>query len=295
MRGGSAPKIRQGGLANSLEWSTSTSLCNWLWPHTFSLLCFTPPQANNIHHVCATFSPNITGSRSALCFSYQSTDYAPLFYSVTCHLLYSIYRPASANLKKGSPEYAGLARSGRAWENFFKPENIDPYLQAQSDLKQTLTSIDELKEWYQEHDEAKTTILRALNPLHIGDSAVIFDKLEKQVFYNIDSLDTISTSEISKLALPTPEELLPGKNSKQVSELRNHIFVSRYITEVALNNGGTAGMSVADIKQLSAMILRGTDAEVLYAFNWGKKMQIGEYRSVPISVRSNPMHIFLYP
>ena len=45
-----------------------------------------------------------------------------------------IYRPAFANLKKGSPEYVGLARSCRVWENFFKPGNIEPYLQAQSEF-----------------------------------------------------------------------------------------------------------------------------------------------------------------
>jgi hypothetical protein len=38
----------------------------------------------------------------------------------------------AANLKKGSPEYVDLERSGRVWENFFKPGNIEPYLQAQS-------------------------------------------------------------------------------------------------------------------------------------------------------------------
>jgi hypothetical protein len=125
-----------------------------------------------------------------------------------------------------------LARSGRVWENFFKPGNIEPYLQAQSDLKQTLTSIDELKEWYRENDKAKTTILRALvpeyahqstsleqNPLHVGDAVVIFDELEKQLFCNIDSLAVMSTSKVSKLALPTSEELLPGKNTNQVAEL----------------------------------------------------------------------------
>jgi hypothetical protein len=179
-------------------------------------------------------------------------------------LLNSIYRPAFANLKKCSPEYVGLARSGRVWENFFKPGNIEPYLQAQSDLKQTLTSIDELKEWYRENDKAKTTILRALvpeyahqstsleqNPLHVGDAIVIFDELEKQLFCNIDSLAVMSTSEVSKLALPTSEELLPGKNTNQVAELRNHILVSRYITEAALKDPGTTGMSEPDIKQLS--------------------------------------------
>ena len=77
-------------------------------------------------------------------------------------LLNSIYRPAFTNLKKGLLEYMDLARSGRVWENFFKPGNIEPYLQAQLDLKQNLTLIDELKEWYNENNDAKKTILRAL-------------------------------------------------------------------------------------------------------------------------------------
>jgi Fic family protein len=54
-------------------------------------------------------------------------------------------------------------------------------------------------------------------------------------------------------------------------------------------------MSEADIKQLSMMILRGTDAEALYAFNWGKRVHIGEYRSAPVAVKSNPLRIFPYP
>ncbi|TVY44397.1 hypothetical protein LSUB1_G002058 [Lachnellula subtilissima] len=181
-------------------------------------------------------------------------------YVINSHidLLNSIYRPAFANLEKGSAEYEDLASSGRA----------------QSDLKQTLTSIDELKEWYQEHDKAKTIILRALvseyaqqstsleqNPLHIGDSVVIFEELEKQRFGNNDSLGVMSTSDVSKLALPAPENLLPGKNANDVAELRNHIVVSRYITEAALKNPGPTDLSVANIKRLSMMILRGTNAE----------------------------------
>ncbi|TVY34040.1 hypothetical protein LOCC1_G007715 [Lachnellula occidentalis] len=222
-------------------------------------------------------------------------------------LLNSIYRQPFAKLKKGSPEYLALARSGRVWENFFQPGNLEPYLQAQSDLKQTLSSIDELKEFYREKDEAKKTILRALvseyahqstsleqNPLRVGESLVIFDELEKQLFSGI-SLDVITTSELSKLAFPTPGQLLPDKDANQVTELRNHLIVSRHITEAALSNPSTAGMSVTDIKQLSGMMLRGTDAEALYALSWGKRTQMGEYRAAPITVKSNPMRVFPYP
>jgi hypothetical protein len=111
---------------------------------------------------------------------------------VSTYSTQSTVQQAFSNLKKDSPEYIDLARSGRVWEDFFRPANIEPYLQAQSDLKNTLTSIDEFKEWFRENDKAKRTILRALvpeyaqqstsielNPLHIGDSLVIFDELEK--------------------------------------------------------------------------------------------------------------------
>jgi hypothetical protein len=103
-------------------------------------------------------------------------------------LLNAIYHPAFASLKKGSPEYDDLENSGRVWEAFFKPGNIEPYLQAQSDLKQTLASIDEIKEWYRENDKVKINVLRSLvpeyahqstsleqNPLHAGNAVVIFD------------------------------------------------------------------------------------------------------------------------
>ncbi|TVY28704.1 hypothetical protein LHYA1_G002391 [Lachnellula hyalina] len=88
-------------------------------------------------------------------------------------LLESIYRPAFANLEKGSPEYEGLASSGRVWENLFQPGNIEPYLQAQSDLKEALTEIDELREWYQKNDKAKTSIVRALVPEYAQQSTSI--------------------------------------------------------------------------------------------------------------------------
>jgi hypothetical protein len=138
-------------------------------------------------------------------------------------LLNAIYRPAFASLKKGSPEYDDLANSGRVWETFFKPGNIEPYLQAQSDLKQTLASIDEIKEWYQENDKAKITILRALvpeyahqstsleqNPLHAGDAVVISDDISRNNCSAISILCMICQ-------LPKSQNLLypPQKNFYQ--------------------------------------------------------------------------------
>lgn len=224
-------------------------------------------------------------------------------------LLKSIYGPAVADLKKDSPEYDALARSGRIWEDYFKPGNIEPYLQTQADLKEILIEIDEIKEWLQKKDNnARINVLRSLvcecaqqstsierNPLDLGDAVVISDELERLFFRNLDSLGLMSPSEVSNLALPTPEELLPGKNASQVAEIRNHLLVSRYITEAALKNPGTPGKSEADIKQLSRLMLRGTDSETLYAFNWGKRIQLGDYRSTSIAVRSNPLRIFPYP
>jgi hypothetical protein len=147
--------------------------------------------------------------------------------SARVDLLESIYGPPFANLKKGSPEYIELGESGRIGENHFQPGNIEPYLQAQSDLKTELASIDEFKEFYHGNQKTFTNICRALVPVYAqqstslelipvyqGDAGVISDKLDEQIFNKADSLGTMSLPEVSKLALPTPEELLPRDKCK---------------------------------------------------------------------------------
>lgn len=212
-------------------------------------------------------------------------------------LLEAIYFPAFEKLQKGSPEYIALSRSGKVWETFFKPQNIKPYLAAQAKLQKTLKLVDKLKLSFSDRTDLKTTIPRALvieyahqstaiegNPLRISDSLAIEDELEKQFFHSISALANMSPQSVANLTLPNSDALLPRKDSAQVAELRNHILVSRYLTENGLANPGTVGISLADIKQISRIMLMGTAAEDLYRYEWGKRTDLGEFRSAPITV-----------
>src|SRR5256885_17097289 len=57
---------------------------------------------------------------------------------------------------------------------------------------------------------------------------------------------------------------------------------------------GTAGISLADIMHLSRVMLAGIRAELLCAAAWGKRVSLGKFRTLPITVRSNQLRIFLY-
>ena len=223
-------------------------------------------------------------------------------------LLNAIYVPAFEKLQKGTPEYEALACSGKVWENFFKPQNIDPYLAAQAKLRETITYTDKQKLFFSEHTDLMKTITRALvneyahqstaiegNSLQVGDSVAIEDELEKQLFSTISDFAGMSPQALSNLTLPSSDALLPNKDPAQVAELRNHIIVSRYLTEVGLANPGTAGISLLDIKKLSCIMLVGTGSENLYKSGWGKRIVLGDFRSTPITVKSDPMRIFPYP
>jgi hypothetical protein len=220
-------------------------------------------------------------------------------------LLEAVYFPAFKNLKKDSPEYNAIARSGKVWEDFFKPQDVEPYLLAQAKLRKTLERVDKEK-LFLRTDSIKA-ITRALakeyahqstalegNPLHVGDALKIEDELEKKFFCTMNDLKSLRCQDLACLTLPSPDALLPGKVPVAVAELRNHIVVSRYLTEVGLANPSTTGVSLAEIKQLSRIMLAGTDAEDLYSFRWGKRVALGDFRAAPIAVRSNPMRIFPY-
>ncbi|KAI9844761.1 MAG: hypothetical protein M1837_005294 [Sclerophora amabilis] len=223
-------------------------------------------------------------------------------------ILKAIYQPFQG-LTKDSAEYNALAHSGTVWENYFKPQNIEPYRAAQEKLQTTLAEVDKLKEmvfskpgqqWNETNralvDEyAQQSTALELNPLRVGDSLLIGDKLRKDLFPTISNLQSMTPDALATLALPSPEALLPGKDGSQVAELRNHIVVSHYLTEVGLAHPGTAGVSLPQMKQLCRLMLAGTASEEAYSRGWGKRVALGDFRSAPIRVRSNPMRIFPYP
>jgi Fic family protein len=223
-------------------------------------------------------------------------------------LLKTVYSPAFEKLQKSTPEYTALARSGKVWENFFKPQNIKPYLAAQAKLQDILNCADKHKLFFSKRTDVMKTVTRALvteyahqstaiegNNLRIGDALDIEDELEKQSSLTLSDLAGMSSQTLANLSLPAPDALLSSKDPAQVAELRNHIIVSRYLVEIGLANSGTAGISLTDIKQLSRAMLVETASEKLYTHGWGKRIGLGEFRSASIAVRSNPMRIFPYP
>src|ERR1700733_6765434 len=163
-------------------------------------------------------------------------------------LFKTVYSPAFEKLQKSTPEYTALARSGKVWENFFKPQNIKPYLAAQAKLQDILNCADKHKLFSKRTDVMKT-VTRALvteyahqstaiegNNLRVGDALDIEDELEKQSSLTLSDLAGMSSQTLANLSLPAPDALLSSKDPAQVAELRNHIIVSRYLVEIGLAN-----------------------------------------------------------
>lgn len=222
-------------------------------------------------------------------------------------LLHSIYDPSFAHLKPGSTEYEALADSGRVWEEYFKPRDLAPWLAAQSKLESTLKSVDKFKPFFDDRPELRNSTARALvceyahqstsieaNPLFPSEALAIAEELERRLFSHLDDFGAMSAQALSNLDLPSTDDLLPTRPAAQVAEVRNHIVVSRYATDVALSKPGTPGMSLDDIKFLTRTMLSGTDAELIAKHAWGPRVPLGEFRSAPIGVRSNPLRVFPY-
>jgi Fic family protein len=221
-------------------------------------------------------------------------------------LLQSIYEPAFGHLKPGSPEYETLANSGKVWEDHFRPRDLEPWLETQTRLKSTLESVDKFRIFFKDRPELRSLVTHYLepewahqstaieaNPLLPADAFLIAEGLESQLFSRYDGFETISTQALSDLDLP-PASDLASQNPSLVAELRNHIVVSRHISNSALANPGTPGISLNEIKLLTRVLLQDTDSEQAAKYSWGPRVPLGEFRALPISVRSNPLRIFPY-
>lgn len=205
-------------------------------------------------------------------------------------LLRQIYKPFT-QLRRGSPEYIALARSGLVWEDYHKPYELGPYLAVQKKLESDLAAASDFKRTSnhlqqqltssltQEYSHQSTAIEG--NTLSVGDSGIINDALVLELFEQYPGADL---KELFKVDLPSPSSLLPGKDPNQVAELRNHVIAIRIITQYALDAPNTAGLNLEQIRSLSKLLLIGTDAENLYKYGWGGKVELGEFRQAPISV-----------
>src|ERR1700733_10880145 len=135
-------------------------------------------------------------------------------------LLKAIYSPEFEKLQKGTPEYATLARSGKVWENFFKPQNVKPYLAAQAKLQDILNGSNKRKSFFSKRMDLMKTTTRALvieyahqstaiegNTLLIGDALAIEDELEKQLPLTPSDLAGMNPQTLPNLTLPSPDAL----------------------------------------------------------------------------------------
>lgn len=164
-----------------------------------------------------------------------------------------------------------------------------------------LAQIDELKEIIKPRipELAKTLVTEYAhqsvsienNPLRMRDAIGIFGLLTKTLFVQVD-IASVAAEDLTQLALP---QLLPDTDGSAVNELKNHIVTSQWIAETAAALPGTSGMNEAEMRQLAAMSIKGTESEAIYAMGWAGSVPLGGYRKLPIAVRSNPLQIFPYP
>lgn len=217
-------------------------------------------------------------------------------------MLRKVYAPFT-KLADGTPEYRALAESGKVWQDYFQPGNSERYgyvklQEVQADL---LSEIDGWKESIYKvpsranirsliPEYAHQSVSIENNKLHLGESIVIENHL-KDV---LPRLASMSIDNLAQTALPDVHSLLPHADASQVAELRNHIVASHWVTETALHNPNTAGLSEAEIQCLSAVLLKDTISEQLYKHGWGGRIPLGAYRPAPIQVKSNPLRIFPY-
>ncbi|KAK1691577.1 hypothetical protein BDP55DRAFT_627220 [Colletotrichum godetiae] len=206
-------------------------------------------------------------------------------------LLKKAYKPA-ARLQKGSIEYENLARSGRKLTRLL--DGIDH-------LRARLPVRDLGKALVAEH--AQQSVMIENNPLSVTDAIRIVDRLQS----GLEQVDLASTSssELAKLVSTTAAGA--DATESATNEPRNHIIASQWIAQNAAAKAGTAGLCEAEVRDLAVVSVVNTDSEAAYDtwrtgsttaggnLAWGSRVPLGEYRNLPISVRSNRLRIFPYP
>ncbi|KAL7922329.1 fido domain-containing protein [Trichoderma austrokoningii] len=219
-------------------------------------------------------------------------------------LLRKVYAPF-AKLEKDTPEYNKLALSGKVWEDFHQPadSNKHGYFRLQKEKAALLRDIDSIKESMKipasmvakqlVSEYAYQSVQIEDNRLNSVESSVISDFLAASFFSSVP-LASLSAHSLCGLSLPDVTNTCPNAAKNQVIELRNHIVASQWIAEVAPQNPGTAGLGEDEVRELSALTMKGLDHRGNYPQAWGGAVRLGEYRKAPISTRSNPLRIFPY-
>lgn len=130
------------------------------------------------------------------------------------------------------------------------------------------------------------------NHLDEAQRDMIYDLVYRNLLSTID-MQSVSSNDFA--TLPLPDVRCPNAEHSQVLELRNHIVASHWIFETAAAPGAsTLGLDEDGARTLSALNMRGLDRDGYYPTGWGERVRLGEYRKLPITVRSNPLTIFPY-
>jgi Fic family protein len=221
-------------------------------------------------------------------------------------LLRKVYAPFKS-LQEGSPEYKSLAKSGKVWEEYHNPGDDKPYLAIQATMVKELEEIDRWKQLL-EYSHKKRVFTTALineyahqsvgiegNNLGTAEANIISVKLAKYVDGLLEHT-TSSLADVLNLSLPLASTLLPTEDANETIELRNHILVCKKLVEAALAPSDTTGLNETYVKELArGVLIDTTSQDMIERMAWGKRTKIGEYRNLPIRVRSNNLRIFPYP
>lgn len=197
-------------------------------------------------------------------------------------LLRKIYAPF-ARLDDKSPEYMVLARSGKVWEDFFRPADSEKqgYMRMQRECSKTLQCIDDIRQSMKRPasllskqlvpEYALQSVQMEDNRLGVQDSYEIHDFLTKNFFRSVD-LASLSLRDLAGHSLPEVTGLSPTADKSQVNELRNHIVASQWIAETATQHPGTAGLDETDVKHLSALTMKDLGRGDYFPYGWGEKV-----------------------
>ncbi|KAK1633677.1 fido domain-containing protein [Colletotrichum phormii] len=171
------------------------------------------------------------------------------------------------------------------------------YVDVQRKLTSLLDEIDHLRARLPARDLGKPLVAEyAQQSVMIENNPLRLEQVD---------LASTSSSELAKLVSTTAAGV--NVTESATNELQNHIIASQWIAENAAAKAGTAGLCEAEVRDLAVVSVVNTDSEAAYDtwrtgsttaggnLVWGSRVPLGEYRNLPISVRSNRLRIFPYP
>ncbi|KAI6779140.1 putative fic/DOC family protein [Emericellopsis cladophorae] len=135
-----------------------------------------------------------------------------------------------ASIDKSSSECEELARSGKVWEDYFRPADCRPYAALQEEYKDLLGQIEEFKVLMKADvpllaktlvaEYAHQSVFIENNPLRLGETRRVFDVLTEKIFKHTP-MASICADDLVQLTLP---HVGPGVDSSHLNELKSHIL-----------------------------------------------------------------------